>query len=130
MVYTFMNETRRGSEALGRRVRDLRLSQGMSLRTLAGLAGLSPMGLSYLERGERRVRASTLARVVQALGRADLLDELRQLAGEALVVVDRHPRATSRRERRRDRRAERFREARQWRAVWRKLGVRVRLYPK
>ncbi len=106
--------------------------RGLSRRTVAGLAGLAPSTVSRLERAERRVKTSTLAGLADVLapGRAGVLDELQQLAGPALVIVDRHPPATKRRERRRDRRAERFREeleSRRWRRLlWRKLGVRVR----
>ncbi len=106
----------------------------MSVRTAAGLAGLTHVALLHLESARRRMRLTTLARLADVLapGQAGVLDELQQLAGPALVVFDRHPPATSRRERRRDRRAERFREeleSPRLRLLLRRLGVRVRRTP-
>lgn len=39
--------------ALGQRIRDLRKVRGLSLEATAGLAGISPAMLSYIERGQR-----------------------------------------------------------------------------
>lgn len=53
---------------IGRRLRELRLWRGMSLRAVAGLAGFSPAYLSLIERGLRPVdKRSTLEALATAL---------------------------------------------------------------
>lgn len=60
---------------VGRNVRRLRESRGLTQEDLAHLAGLHPPGIGRLERGAVDPRASTLVRVANALGVAvaDLL---------------------------------------------------------
>jgi transcriptional regulator with XRE-family HTH domain len=78
---------------------DLRIAQGLSVRGLAAAAELSPSQLSRIERGLRRTRATTLARVAEALGQPDVLADLIRLAGPALAPEsDYAERITRRRE--------------------------------
>lgn len=58
------------TEALGQRIRELRVHSGQSLRTLAAGAGLSPGFLSQVERGRANASVSALRRIANALGLA------------------------------------------------------------
>ncbi|MHA6619257.1 helix-turn-helix domain-containing protein [Pseudonocardia sp. DLS-67] len=61
-----MSET--SGAPVGRRLREIRLWRGMSLRAVAGLAGFSASYLSLIERGERPVdKRSTLEALAAAL---------------------------------------------------------------
>ena len=55
-------------KALGRRLHDLRLRQGMTQAELAAKVGLKQPMLSLYERGDVRLPALLAARLVQALG--------------------------------------------------------------
>jgi transcriptional regulator with XRE-family HTH domain len=60
--------TEQAAPTLGRRVREIRVWRGMSLRATAELAGLSAGYLSRVERGERAIdRWSVVEALVQAL---------------------------------------------------------------
>jgi transcriptional regulator with XRE-family HTH domain len=65
------------AEALGGRLRALRLDAGLSLRDLAKALDISPSAVSQIERGVRRPSVSRLLAIVQVLGRplADVFDE-------------------------------------------------------
>ena len=53
---------------IGRRVKEIRTWRGLSLRTVAGLAGISAGHLSHIEHGTRRVdKRSTLEALAAAL---------------------------------------------------------------
>ncbi|GAA0961319.1 helix-turn-helix domain-containing protein [Frigoribacterium faeni] len=62
--------------ALGARLRELRETRGLSLRSLAGELGISPSAVSQIERGARRPSVSRLLTIVQVLGvpLADVFD--------------------------------------------------------
>lgn len=62
--------------ALGARVRALRQQRRVTLRELAGNAGVSPSLISQFERGQVNVSVGVLRRIAQALGlaTADLFD--------------------------------------------------------
>ena len=57
-------------DAIGRRVRALRLEAGMTVRDFAERAALSPRFAHQLEAGEGNISIGGLARVAQALGRS------------------------------------------------------------
>ena len=58
-----------GSETdLGRHLRALRVSRGLSLRSAAAMAGITPGGLSQSENGENTPALKPLRRLVKALG--------------------------------------------------------------
>jgi len=60
---------RNGTEAqLGRRLRALRASRGLSQRSVAGMVKITPGALSQIENGENTPALSTLRSLVQALG--------------------------------------------------------------
>lgn len=59
---------RAGDGALGRRIRDRRLSQGLTLVALAERAGLSQPFLSQLERGLAQPSMASLHRLARSLG--------------------------------------------------------------
>lgn len=63
----------------GTRVREARTARGWSQAGLAELARLTQKQISFIERGERDVRLSTLVRVLAALElpASDLVDDLR-----------------------------------------------------
>lgn len=54
--------------AIGRRIRQARLGQGLSRRTLAGAADVSERYLNQLEKGDANASIGVLGRVAQALG--------------------------------------------------------------
>ena len=58
----------RGRHTLGRRVRRLRNSAGLSQDALAGAAGIGPVTVVRLEKGEQTPRFKTLEAVARALG--------------------------------------------------------------
>jgi transcriptional regulator with XRE-family HTH domain len=60
-------ETRRYDPAIGRRLRQLRESQGLSLSSLASQAGVGKATLSGLENGTRNPRLETLYAIAAAL---------------------------------------------------------------
>lgn len=51
----------------GRRIREARAAQGLSLEQLARLTGISAPALSLIERGKRDPRLTTLKRISDAL---------------------------------------------------------------
>ncbi|MCU1528035.1 MAG: transcriptional regulator [Frondihabitans sp.] len=65
------------AEALGGRLRAVRLDAVLSLRELAKALDISPSAVSQIERGVRRPSVSRLLAIVQVLGRplADVFDE-------------------------------------------------------
>jgi transcriptional regulator with XRE-family HTH domain len=65
------------SEELGRKIRNLRKTQGKSLRGLGSRTGLSATHLSEIERGHSSPTVSALARIAYALHRspAELLQD-------------------------------------------------------
>ena len=52
---------------IGRRIREARGSQGLSLDQLARLTGISAPALSLIETAKRDARLTTLARIARAL---------------------------------------------------------------
>jgi len=61
---------RRDAELLadvGQRIRKSRLGQGLRLKHLARLSGISPPALSLIETAKRDARLTTLARIAMAL---------------------------------------------------------------
>lgn len=73
------------AEALGARLRTLRLASGLSLRELARALEISPSAVSQIERGVRRPSVSRLLAIVQVLGLplADVFDEAGEPATKA-----------------------------------------------
>ena len=65
MVSTLEDEI---SLRTGRAVRDRREALGFSLRTLAGLSGISPSMISDIERGAKSPTVVTVVRLAEALG--------------------------------------------------------------
>ncbi|MDP2738218.1 MAG: helix-turn-helix transcriptional regulator [Pseudorhodobacter sp.] len=61
---------------IGRRIREARGAQGLSLEQLARLTGISGPALSLIETAKRDARVTTLAKIARALRvpLADLLD--------------------------------------------------------
>lgn len=55
-------------EAAGAAIRALRKARDISIEQLAGMSGISTMGLSYLERGIRKPRKDTVQKLEVALG--------------------------------------------------------------
>jgi transcriptional regulator with XRE-family HTH domain len=106
--------------ALGERLRELREWAGLSQRLLGEAAELSADQVSRIERGRRRTRRSTLARLAGALaahGRDgdQVLAELLELVGSALAAESAF---AGRVERRRVARFDRRRRQEAWRAEW------------
>lgn len=62
---------------IGRRIREARGAQGLSLDQLARLTGISAPALSLIETAKRDARITTLARIARALRipLSDLLDD-------------------------------------------------------
>jgi transcriptional regulator with XRE-family HTH domain len=52
----------------GKRLREIRLSKGISQEDLAGLAGLHRTYVSSIERGERNISLVNIERLAKALG--------------------------------------------------------------
>lgn len=95
-------------DAFGAELRRLRQSAGLSGLTLANRAGISLGHLSRLERGRRRPRHSTVARLARALsGAPDSLTERHLVRLLGPVHAPESPRL-DRIEKRRDRRVKRF----------------------
>lgn len=59
---------------LGETLRHMRLSQGLSLRTVADRAGVAHSLVSHLEHGRRNVTLDTLAAIAAALGARIVVD--------------------------------------------------------
>ncbi len=51
----------------GRRIREVRIGQGLSLEQLALLTGIAAPALSVIENGKRDTRLTTLNRIAEAL---------------------------------------------------------------
>jgi DNA-binding XRE family transcriptional regulator len=68
-------------EALGHRLRALRLAQRETLSETAGRAGISPQYLSEVERGRKEPSSEMIAAVAGALG-TTLIGLTEQVAGE------------------------------------------------
>ena len=66
-------ETLYWAEKIGRKLRDRRKSQGLSLDDLSRLSSSTVPTLSYIERGKRDVKLSTLVSLAKAL-RIDVSD--------------------------------------------------------
>lgn len=60
---------------LGRRLRGYRLQQNLPIKELARQAGITPLTLLKVERGQN-FRIATLARIFRALGRLEQLDAM------------------------------------------------------
>jgi len=96
--------------ALGEHVRALRTEAGIHQHQAAALASLTAGHVSAIERGRRRTRRSTLARIVAALVPDEdrheiVLDELVEVAGPALAAESDYLERVARRRARRDRSA-------------------------
>lgn len=74
-------------QILGQRVRAQRLTQGVSQRELAQMAGLSLGALRKLE-GSGQSSLETLIRVVQALGLAGELEDLFVLKRQSIAQME------------------------------------------
>ena len=75
--------------ALGARVRELRTAAGLTQSTAGTLAALTADHIGAIERGQRRTRATTLARIVAACGAEDpaaTLAELVALNGKPIEL--------------------------------------------
>jgi DNA-binding XRE family transcriptional regulator len=68
-------------EALGQRLRALRLDQRETLAQTAGRAGLSPQYLSEVERGRKEPSSEMIAALAGALG-TTLIELTEQVAGD------------------------------------------------
>ena len=55
-------------QEIGGRIREIRLAQGVSQETLAGLAGTGQRYISELERGKETIRLREMLKVLDALG--------------------------------------------------------------
>ena len=55
-------------KAIGMRIREIRKAQGVSQKTLAGLAGTGQRYVSELERGKETIRVREMLKVLDALG--------------------------------------------------------------
>lgn len=97
--------------ALGAELRAMRLQAHLTQWELAGRAELRARSLGRIERGERRTRLSTLARIAQGLEPDDpeaaqaLLRALLDRAGPALAAEGPHRERVDARRARRERRA-------------------------
>ena len=58
----------RDISAIGAKIRSIRKAQGVSLETLAGLAGTGQRYISELERGKETARIREMLKVLEALG--------------------------------------------------------------
>ncbi|PFG41881.1 XRE family transcriptional regulator [Isoptericola jiangsuensis] len=79
----------RSVERLGRRIRSLRHSEGLTLVQLAAATGLSHSFLSQVERGRARLSMSSLFRVATTLGTTQqmlLADAVGPVSGTSHVV--------------------------------------------
>jgi transcriptional regulator with XRE-family HTH domain len=56
------------AQQIGARIRDLRLTQGKSLDTIAAVCGISKGHLSSIERGYVMINVGTLAKIARGLG--------------------------------------------------------------
>lgn len=65
---TTITEVKRAKITFGKRVKELRCRQGLSINRLAQIVGMNNSNLSKIERGEVDVMISTIARVASALG--------------------------------------------------------------
>ncbi len=63
-----MDRAKEGRENLGRRLRELRLERGLTLRATAEAAGMSLPYLSEIERGRKLPSLDVLERLAEALG--------------------------------------------------------------
>lgn len=96
-------------EALGHRLRSLRLAAGLTQEQLAAAAEMTRSGLGKLERGERRTRRSTIDRLAAVLNPEDTAStttELVELAGHALAPESEYAERVARRRHRRARERE------------------------
>lgn len=75
MVETISHTPDELVETLGRQLRQLRLSTGLTQATVADKAGISPRALRDLEAG-RGSSLHTFVRVLKALGADDAIDTL------------------------------------------------------
>lgn len=83
--------TERPEKALGIRLRNFRQGRKLTLRQVAGQAGVSESFLSQVERGASGVSVSTLHTIAGALGLrvADLFDDTSNLGYRVVRAVDR-----------------------------------------
>lgn len=75
-------------QVIGKRVRTQRLAQGLPMRELAAMAGLSLGALRHLET-DGHCSLETLVRTVQALGLAGELDDLFVLQRQSIAKMER-----------------------------------------
>jgi transcriptional regulator with XRE-family HTH domain len=91
---------------LGARLRTYRLQQNLPIKELARLAGVTPLTLQKLERGNN-FTMETLARVLRALGRLEQLDAfLPEPALSPLALLGEQQQRRQRRQRARPRRGQ------------------------
>lgn len=64
----FVSDPTSHTALLARTIRQLRRDRELSQEALAAAAGIHPKHLSEIERGNKEPRASTVARLAQALG--------------------------------------------------------------
>lgn len=64
----FVSQGRTPPSPLARTIRQLRRDRELSQEALANAAGVHPKHLSEIERGNKDPRASTVARLAEALG--------------------------------------------------------------
>jgi putative transcriptional regulator len=72
-VITYTNTTEEVMAELGRRVRDFRLQQNLTVAEVALKAGLSVSAISNIENG-RNPRLESIVRALRVLGRLESLD--------------------------------------------------------
>jgi len=62
-----VNKVTQESKQIGKRVRQLRLTNGISQEKLAHEAGLNRAYIGYIERGERNPSTETLSKIAKTL---------------------------------------------------------------
>lgn len=63
-----MDDAMRAKSMFGRRVRELRSAQGLSINRLATICGMNNTYLGWIERGEVNVTIKVVAKLASALG--------------------------------------------------------------
>lgn len=66
--HTFVSSRKNPPHPLARTIRQLRRDRELSQEALANAAGIHPKHLSEIERGNKDPRATTVARLAEALG--------------------------------------------------------------
>lgn len=89
-------------QELGQEIRDQRMSLGLTLRTVADRAQITPSSLCMIEHGQRRSRASTLRRILtDGLEMPEVLENCIHLAGPSLAPESEYAERIERRRMRR-----------------------------